>query len=68
MKNSYGSNKAAKTITTTEDNNFVQSLRRHGQVKETTNPDAKLGPGQTHLLIKKPGATDVLVEKRKSFF
>lgn len=67
MKNSNSSNKAAKTLKTTEDNNFLQSLRRHGQVKETTNPDAKLGPGQTHLLIKKPGSTAVLVEKRKSF-
>ena len=68
MKNSYGSNKAAKTIETPEDDNYLRSLRSHGQVKETADPNAKLDPGQTHLLIKKAGSASVLIEKRKSFF
>jgi hypothetical protein len=58
-----------KGITVSDEDNLVQSLKKHGQVKETVDPDAKLDPGQTHLLIKKPGQrTGILVEKRKSFF
>ncbi|MGO7133445.1 hypothetical protein AB9E06_21570 [Rhizobium leguminosarum] len=58
-----------KGVQVTEEDNLLRSLKRHGQVKVTTDPDATLEPGQTHILIKKPGKnTGVLVEKRKSFF
>ena len=60
---------STRTIEVTEKDKFLRSLKSHGQVKETTDPNAKLEPGQTHLYIKKPGETSgVLVEKRKSFF
>jgi hypothetical protein len=48
---------------------LLKSLRAHGQVLETEDPEAPLAPGQTHVLIRKPGASSgELVEKRKSLF
>lgn len=48
---------------------LLTSLQKHGQVVESENPDVALGPGQTHVLVKKPGESDGrLIEKRKSFF
>ncbi len=43
------------------------SLKRHGALLETSDPDAPLPPGVTHVLV--PGKSGAkLVEKRKSFF
>lgn len=48
---------------------LLKSLRKHGQVVESEDPDAPLGPGQTHVLVKKRGESGGrLIEKRKSFF
>lgn len=48
---------------------LLKSLRAHGQVLETADPDAPLGPGQTHVHVRQPGeAAGKLIEKRKSFF
>jgi hypothetical protein len=47
---------------------LLKSLRKHGQVVESEDPDVPLGPGQTHVHVKKPGeAGGTLIEKRKSF-
>lgn len=47
---------------------LLRSLRKHGQVVESTDPDVPLGGGQTHILVKKPGEVrGKLLEKRKSF-
>ena len=48
---------------------LLESLRKHGQVAESEDPDVPLGPGQTHVLVKKHGQSGgTLIEKRKSFF
>ena len=48
---------------------LLKSLRRHGQVVEAEDSDAGLGPGQTHVYVKKPGEEGgQLIERRKSFF
>ncbi|MCK1516283.1 hypothetical protein IVB22_28000 [Bradyrhizobium sp. 190] len=47
---------------------LLKSLRKHGQVVESEDPDVPLGPGQTHVLVKKRGESGGrLIEKRKSF-
>ena len=47
---------------------LLESLRAHGQVVECDDPDVVLGPGQTHVFVKKSGpSAGHLVEKRKSF-
>jgi len=47
---------------------LLSSLRAHNQVVESDREDAPLGPGQTHVYVKKPGETSGhLIEKRKSF-
>ncbi|MGQ0446258.1 MAG: hypothetical protein ACT4O2_14315 [Beijerinckiaceae bacterium] len=52
----------------TEKNVLLRSLRKHGQVVESEDPDVPLGPGQTHVLVKKRGESGgKLIEKRKSF-
>lgn len=52
-----------------EADSLLKSLKAHGQVIESEDPDVPLGPGQTHVLVKKAGEPDgKLVEKRKSFF
>jgi len=61
--------KSAKSTDSAEEKRLLESLRAHGQVKETDDPDAPLEPGQTHLLLKKKGQkAGRLIEKRKSFF
>lgn len=46
---------------------LLESLRAHGQVVESDDPNVPLGPGQTHVLVKKPGqARGQLIERRKS--
>ena len=48
---------------------LLKSLRKHGQVVESEDPDTPLGPGQTHVLVKKSGESGgKLIEKRKSLF
>lgn len=60
--------KPAPSQTEAEKEALIASLRKHGQVVESADPDVPLGPGQTHVLVKKPGeATGRLIEKRKSF-
>jgi hypothetical protein len=50
-----------------EEANLLRSLRTHKQVVESDREDAPLGPGQTHVYVKKPGeAAGRLIEKRKS--
>ena len=47
---------------------LLQSLRKHGQVVESDDPDVPLRPGQTHVLVTKRGEfVGRLIEKRKSF-
>ncbi|TIL43280.1 hypothetical protein [Mesorhizobium sp.] len=47
---------------------LLKSLRKHGQVIESEDPEVPLGPGQTHVLVKRPGELGgKLIEKRKSF-
>jgi len=61
--------KSQQTGSCSEENVLLKSLRAHGQVAESENPDVALGSGQTHVLVKKPGkASGQLIEKRKSFF
>ena len=51
-----------------ENEALLKSLRKHGQVVEGEDPDVPLGPGQTHVLVKKRGElAGRLIEKRKSF-
>ncbi len=58
-----------KRTESAEEKRLLESLRAHGQVKETDDPNAPLEPGQTHLLVKKKGQkAGRLIEKRKSFF
>lgn len=60
---------SGKTTDKAEEKRMLESLRAHGQVKETDDPNAPLEPGQTHLLVKKKGQkAGRLIEKRKSFF
>lgn len=48
---------------------LIRSLKSHGQLKETDDINAKLEPGQTHILVKRSNDdAGVLIEKRKSFF
>lgn len=48
---------------------LLKSLKAHGQVVESEDPDVPLGPGQTHVLVKKAGEPGgKLIEKRKSLF
>jgi len=42
---------------------FVEALRRHGQLIDTDDPDCPLPEGVTHILIH-----GKLIEKRKSAF
>ncbi len=52
-----------------EQENLLASLRAHGQVREAESADVPLGPGETHVYVKKPGEkTGRLLEVRKSFF
>lgn len=61
--------KAEPCVDPADEKRLLDSLRAHGQVKETDDPNAKLEPGQTHLLVKKKGQkSGRLIEKRKSFF
>lgn len=51
-----------------EEDLHLASLREHGRVVESTDPDVDLPPGVTHVLV--PGGPDeepTLVERRKSF-
>lgn len=58
-----------KPVEESEEDILLRSLRAHGQVAESADPDTPLKPGQTHLYVKKPGEkTGYLIEKRKSFF
>jgi hypothetical protein len=55
--------------TETEKEALLKSLRTHGQVLESEDPGAPLGPGQTHVFLTKPGEPGgTLIEKRKSLF
>ena len=48
---------------------LLESLRAHGRVVDSVDPICPLGPGQTHVLVKKPGeARGQLIERRKSLF
>lgn len=52
-----------------EQERLLRSLRTHGQVVESDDPDVELGPGQTHVYVKPSGSErGVLLEKRKSLF
>lgn len=52
-----------------EADSLLESLKKHGQVVESEDPDVPLGPGQTHVLVKKAGQPGgKLIEKRKSLF
>ena len=52
-----------------EADSLLKSLKAHGQVVESEDPDVPLGPGQTHVLVKKAGKPGgKLIEKRKSLF
>lgn len=52
-----------------EAGSLLKSLKAHGQVVESEDPDVPLGPGQTHVLVKKAGEPGgKLIEKRKSLF
>jgi hypothetical protein len=52
-----------------ESDSLLESLKRHGQVVESEDPDVPLGPGQTHVLVKKAGQPGgKLIERRKSLF
>ena len=58
-----------KTEEKSEADSLLKSLKTHGQVVESEDPDVPLGPGQTHVLVKKAGEPGgKLIEKRKSFF
>ena len=48
---------------------YLDSLREHGRVVESADPDTDLPPGVTHVLV--PGGPDEepkLIERRKTFF
>ena len=52
-----------------ESDSLLKSLKTHGQVVESDDPDVELGPGQTHVLVKKAGEPGgKLIERRKSLF
>ena len=52
-----------------EAGSLLKSLKAHGQVVESEDPDVPLGPGQTHVLVKKAGEPGgKLIERRKSLF
>ena len=47
---------------------MLASLRANGRLIEADREDVALPPGVTHVLVKKPGGKDRLVERRKSLF
>ena len=52
-----------------EERIYLESLRAHGRVVESTDEDVSLPPGVTHVLVRSsPTAKPRLVEKRKSAF
>jgi hypothetical protein len=52
-----------------EEQAYLRSLRKHGQVIDADSEDAPLPPGVTHVLVRsRPGEKPRLVEKRKSAF
>ena len=50
----------------TERAELIESLRAHGQLLETSDENATLPPGVTHILIKKENEEPKLVRKRMS--
>jgi hypothetical protein len=62
-----GDERSAKKARASEREAYLAMLRAHGRVVESETADVELGPGQTHVLVRKPGAVGgELVEKRKS--
>ena len=52
-----------------EERMYLESLRAHGRVVESTHEDVPLPPGVTHVLVRSsPKAKPRLVERRKSAF
>ena len=51
-----------------EERALLASLRANGRLIEADREDVALPPGGTHVLVKKPGGKDRLVERRKSLF
>jgi hypothetical protein len=51
-----------------EEGALLASLRANHRVIEADREDAPLPPGVTHVLVKKTGSKDRLVERRKSLF
>ena len=61
--------KKDKSRNKSEADSLLKSLTTHGQVVESEDPDVPLGPGQTHVLVKKAGEPGgKLIERRKSLF
>ncbi len=61
--------KKDKSRNKSEADSLLKSLATHGQVVESEDPDVPLGPGQTHVLVKKAGEPGgKLIERRKSLF
>ncbi len=69
MTKKSGTPKQGGSNDTSEADSLLKSLKAHGQVVESETPDVPLGPGQTHVLVKKAGEPGgKLIEKRKSLF
>jgi hypothetical protein len=67
-KKPQGADAVSKPEAEEEERKLLRSLRAHKQVLESDREDAPLGPGQTHVYVRKPGETSGrLIEKRKSF-
>lgn len=69
MTKKSGTPKQGGSKDKSEADSLLKSLKAHGQVVESEDPDVPLGPGQTHVLVKKAGEPGgKLIEKRKSLF
>jgi len=47
-----------------EEKNFIEVLRANGQLLETSDENAPLPPGVTHILLTKPGQKPKLIRVR----
>jgi len=51
---------------TAEEKAFIETLRANGNLLETTDENAPLPKGVTHILLRKPGEKPRLIRKRFS--
>lgn len=60
--------KSRRELEELEEQHFLAALRAQGKVIEAASESIALPPGVTHVLVRKHGRKDRLVERRKSLF